>query len=123
MCEVEMAKTQHTQSYPFQIGLMVYGWAKVRMLEFYYDFMGKFISRDHFQLPWMDTDSMYMAIAGKMFDDIVTPELHAEFATERNSWLVADGDMHNERDSRSLQNRMDWSRHDRSGPKNVLCRC
>lgn len=41
-------------------GFFVYRYAKLRMLEFYYGFLLKFIKREDFQLCEMDTDSLYM---------------------------------------------------------------
>ncbi|KAI8817517.1 uncharacterized protein EV422DRAFT_570554 [Fimicolochytrium jonesii] len=45
----------------------------------------------------MDTDSMYMALAGDTIDSLVRPELKEQFLQERGLWLVADGDEYNEK--------------------------
>ena len=42
---------------PYQRGIAVYQLAKLRMLEFYYDFLDKYFSRQDFELCYMDTDS------------------------------------------------------------------
>ena len=60
------------------------------MLEFYYDFLDKYVDRRDFELIQMDTDSNYMAISGQRLEDIVQPELKAEFETEKNQWLAWD---------------------------------
>ena len=57
----------------------VYQLAKLRMLEFYYDFLNKYIDRRDFELIQMDTDSMYMALSSKNLDDIVKPKLLKEY--------------------------------------------
>ena len=44
------------------------------MLEFYYNFLGKYISRQDFELCYMDTDSFYLAMSGDSLDEIVGPE-------------------------------------------------
>jgi hypothetical protein len=44
------------------IGCFVYQYAKLRMLEFYYDFMDVFVDRRDFQYCAMDTASASMAI-------------------------------------------------------------
>ena len=41
----------------YQCGIAVYQLAKLRMLEFYYEFLDKYISRQDFELCYMDTDS------------------------------------------------------------------
>jgi hypothetical protein len=45
-----------------QIGCFVYQYAKLRMLEFYYNFMDVFVDRSDSQYCSMDTDSAYMAL-------------------------------------------------------------
>ena len=44
---------------PFQSGIAVYQLAKLQMLEFYYDFLYKYFSRQDFELCCIDTDSFY----------------------------------------------------------------
>ena len=48
---------------PLQIGVAVYHLAKLRMLEFYYDFIDKYIDISDFELLEMDTDSNYFAFS------------------------------------------------------------
>jgi len=55
---------------PFQIGIAMYKLAKLRMLEFYYDFLDRYFSRRHFELIKMDTDSNYLAISADRLEDI-----------------------------------------------------
>ena len=52
------------------------------MLEFYYDFLDKYIDRIDFELIQMDTDSMYMALLSKSIDAIIRPELREEYDKE-----------------------------------------
>ena len=61
-------KRKIMQNMPIQISSAVYQLAKLRILQFYYDFLVKYISREDFQLIQMDTDSMYMAITDKDFE-------------------------------------------------------
>ena len=63
--ELESRKPRITIRRPFQVGIAVYQLAKLRMLEFYYDFLDKFIDRRDFELIQMDTDSNYMAISAE----------------------------------------------------------
>lgn len=50
-----------------QIGLFVLGYAKLLLLEFYHDFLLKFIGFENFALITSDTDRIYLAIAENTF--------------------------------------------------------
>ena len=88
--ELESRKSRITIRRPFQIGIAVYQLAKLRMLEFYFDFLDKYVDRRDFELMQMDTDSNYMAISGERLENVVRPELKAEFEAEKNQWLAWD---------------------------------
>ena len=88
--ELESRKPQITIRRPFQIGIAVYQLAKLRMLEFYYDFLDRYFDRKDFELIQMDTDSNYLAISGKKLEDIVRPEMKAEFEEQKKNWLAWD---------------------------------
>ena len=88
--ELESRKSRITIRRPFQIGIAVYQLAKLRMLEFYYDFLDRYLDRKDFELIQMDTDSNYLAISGKTLEEIVKPELKEEFGAEKNKWLAWD---------------------------------
>ena len=51
---------------PYQCGIALDQLAKLRMLEFYYDFLDKYFSRQDFELCYMDTDSFYLAMSGDL---------------------------------------------------------
>ena len=63
--EVRQRKRKVTITRPYQCGIAVYQLAKLRMLEFYYDFLDKFCDRRDFELIQMDTDSFYMALSAR----------------------------------------------------------
>ena len=88
--ELESRKPRITIRRPFQIGIAVYQLAKLRMLEFYYDFLDRYFDRKDFELIQMDTDSNYLAISGKKLEDIVRPELKEEFEAQKEDWLAWD---------------------------------
>ena len=88
--ELESRKPRILIKRPFQIGIAVYQLAKLRMLEFYYDFLDRYLDRRDFELIQMDTDSNYMAISGEKLEDIVRPELRAEFEATKKQWLAWD---------------------------------
>ena len=68
----------------------MYQLAKLRMLEFYYDFLDKYIDRSDFELCYMDTDSFYLALSGESLRDVVKPELLEEYDKEVGKWLATD---------------------------------
>ena len=88
--EVSQRKRRVTITRPYQCGIAVYQLAKLRMLEFYYDFVDKFCDRRDFELIQMDTDSFYMALSAEDFDDIIKPEMKELYKEEKKKWLVTD---------------------------------
>ena len=81
--EVRQCKRKVTITRPYQCGIAVYQLAKLRMLEFYYDFLDKFCDRRDFELIQMDTDSFYMALSAEDFDDIIKPEMKELYKEEK----------------------------------------
>ena len=45
------------------------------MIQFYYDFLDKYLDRAEFQMCEMDTDSAYIAISGESVESLVKPKL------------------------------------------------
>jgi len=90
--ELESRKPRITIRRPFQVGIAVYQLAKLRMLEFYYDFLDRYFDRKDFELIQMDTDSNYMAISAEKLEDIVKPELKEDFEAKKEK-LVSLGQM------------------------------
>ena len=90
--ELESRKPRITIRRPFQVVIAVYQLAKLRMLEFYYDFLDKYIDRRDFELIQTDTDSNYIATSSERLEDIVRPELKAEFEVQKSvGWLGTSG--------------------------------
>ena len=84
---------------PIQIGYFILQYAKLRVLEFYYDFLDEYVSCDDFEILQMDTDSCYLSIAGESLDEIVKPELKSRFLKGLNGFcspnkIKADNKMH-----------------------------
>ena len=50
-----MRKAKVSHDLPVQIGFAVYQYAKLRMLEFFFDVIDKYISREDYNLIQMDT--------------------------------------------------------------------
>ena len=88
--EVSQRKKRVTITRPYQCGIAVYQLTKLRMLEFYYDFLDKFCDRRDFELIQMDTDSFYMALSAEDFDDIIKPEMKELYKEEKKKWLVTE---------------------------------
>jgi len=59
--EVTSRKPHVMTHRPFQVGNAVYQLAKLKILEFYHDFLDHFIDHQDFELIQMDTDSLYSA--------------------------------------------------------------
>lgn len=89
LVEVEMSKSRLRWNLPNQIGFFVYQNAKLRMLQFHYDCVDKFVSRKNYQLCEMDTDSLYMALSDVSLEKVVRPSLRRQFFEEWNDWFPA----------------------------------
>ena len=88
--EVALNKSVVRYNLPLHIGSFVYQYAKLRMLQFYYDFIDRYVDRSLFQYCEMDTDSAYIVLAGESIDDLVRPELREHFFQHRSEWLPAE---------------------------------
>ena len=75
---------------PLHIGFFVYQYAKLRMLQFYYDFVDRYVERPLFQYCEMDTDSAYIALAGESIDGLVRADRRAHYFRHRSQWLPAE---------------------------------
>ena len=88
--DIKEFKRTVTVKRPYQCGIAVYQLAKLRMLEFYYDFLDKYFSRQDFELCYVDTDSFYLAMSGESSDEIVKPEMKQAYEADKNNWLATD---------------------------------
>ena len=75
---------------PYQCGIAVYQLAKLRMLEFHYDFLDKFFDRRDYELMYMDTDSEYIAFSSLDIDSLVKPGLKKQYEKEKSKWIASD---------------------------------
>ena len=85
-----MKKKTVTCALPLHVGFFVLHYAKMRMLQFYYDLINRYLERPLFQYCEMDTDSAYLALAGESVDDLVTPELRQRYFRHRSEWLTSE---------------------------------
>ena len=85
--KIESRKNKVTINRPFQVGIVVYQLAKLRILQFYYDFLDHYLDRRDYELIQMDTDSMYFALLYDTLEEAVKPELKLQFESEKKQWL------------------------------------
>ena len=90
MYELEMAKKSISLNLPIQLGFFILQLAKLRMLEFYYEFMDKFVDRSDFHYIEMDTDSAYLALATTTLREAIKPGMLAEYEAALSKWCVDD---------------------------------
>ena len=86
--KVELRKSKITIDRPFQVGIVVYQLAKLRMLQFYYEFLDFYLDRRDFELIQMDTDSMYFALSHERLEDAIRPGYETQFEEEKKRWLA-----------------------------------
>ena len=98
--EIEKDKKSLRMNLPIQIGYFILQYAKLRMLQFYYDFMLKFVNRNDVEYCEMDTDSAYMALAGPSLESVIKPEMKQKYLTGLEGFhscdrqVEADDDLH-----------------------------
>jgi len=85
--ELKSSKKKLKMNLPIQIGFFVYQYAKLRMLGFYYHCVDRFLDRSNYELLEMDTDSLYMTLAGESVDALVKPERREEFEGVKDQWF------------------------------------
>ena len=88
--EIETSKRTVAYTLPVHVGFFVLQYAKMRMLQFYYDFIDRYVERPLFQYCEMDTDSAYLALADESVDVLVTPTLRDHYFRHRSEWLPSE---------------------------------
>ena len=88
--EISRMKKSMKLNLPMQIGFFVYQYAKLPMLEFYFDCIDKFLDRSDFEYCEMDTDSAYVALSGESIDALIRPELRVDYKPEKFNWFPRD---------------------------------
>ena len=98
--EVTSRPRKVKQNMPIQVAFSVLNDAKLKMLEFYYDCIDKYIDRTDYQYMYMDTDSAYMALSDN-FEKLIKPELRKEFERDKKLWFPrTDSNENNAHDKR-----------------------
>ena len=83
-----MNKSVVKYTLPLHIGFFVYQYAKLRMLQFYYDFVDRYVERPLFQ--YCEIDSAYIALAGESIDGLVRADRRAHYFRHRSQLLPAE---------------------------------
>ena len=73
--EVELVKSTAEHREPIIVGFFILRYAKLRMLELYYNFFDKFCDVQDFEELEMDTDSLYLALAHENVYECIKPKM------------------------------------------------
>ena len=88
--KIDLRKDKITIKNSFQVGIVVYQLAKLRMLQFYYEFLDFYLDRRDFELIQMDTDSLYFSLSHEKIEDAIKPGYEAQFEEDKKLWLAWD---------------------------------
>ena len=77
--EVELVKSEIEHREPIIVGFFILQYAKLRLLELYYNFFKKFYDTDKYEELEMDTDSLYLTLSEENWEDVIVPEKRAEW--------------------------------------------
>ena len=88
--EAELVKSTIEHREPIIVGFFILQYAKLRMLELYYNFFDKFSDVNKFEELEMDTDSFYLTLAEEYLDDCILPSKRAEWTEKRSKDCRAD---------------------------------
>ena len=86
--EVEKTKKKINLDLPINLGVFILNNAKLRMLEFYYDFFYYYLPHEDFEILEMDMDSNYLRITAENVEDLNKPELRQDFERNKHNWFV-----------------------------------
>ena len=78
--EVELAKAEIEHREPIIVGFFILQYAKLRVLELYYNFFERFCDLNKFEELEMDTDSLYLALSEKDLYDSIREESKTEWS-------------------------------------------
>ena len=73
--EIESVKANVEHKEPIIVGSLILQYAKLRMLELYYNFSHKFCAFNFFEELEIDTDSLYLAKAHGSLEDCIKPNM------------------------------------------------
>ena len=82
--EVEGVKLEIVHREPIIVGYFTLQYAKLRLLELYYNCVKKFCDTDKYEELEMDTASLYIALLEENFEDVILPKKRAEWKQLRS---------------------------------------
>lgn len=89
--EVSLDKKKIKEDLPVTVAFFVYNYAKLRQLQFVYDFLKHYMRPGSYQIVCSDTDSIIAAYENKDIDQLVKPHLVAEYRNHgKTSFLATD---------------------------------
>ena len=83
--EVELLKSTIEHREPIIVEFFILQYAKLRMLELYYNFFNEFCDVNKFEELEMDTDSLYLALAEENLYDCIKPDKRAAWEKMREN--------------------------------------
>ena len=87
--QVEKKKKVVKQDLPLQIGLAVYSYAKLVLLNFW-EFIYDFLDENLYDLHLIDTDSFYFSFARETIDECVKKTKLEQWKIEKTNWFVTE---------------------------------
>ena len=81
--EVELVRAEIEHREPKIVGFFILQFAKLRMLELYYNFFKKYCDESKFEELEMDTDSLYLALAENDISDCIRQDKFEEWSDIR----------------------------------------
>ena len=76
--EVELVKSEIEHREPIIVVFFILQYAKLRMLELYYNFFKKFCDTDKYEELEMDTDSLYIALSEENLEEAILPRVSSK---------------------------------------------
>ena len=77
--EVVLVKSEIEHRESIIVGFFILQYAKLRMLELYYNFFKEFCDTDKYEELEMDTDSLYLALSDEILEDVIPPKKRTEW--------------------------------------------
>ena len=81
---MELVKSTIEHREPIIVGLFILQYAKLRMLELYYNVFYKFCDVNSFKELEMNIDSLYLALAEENLDECILSSKRAEWTEKRS---------------------------------------
>ena len=81
--EIDSVKADVEHKEPIIVGFLILQYAKLRMLELYYNFFQKLCDFNSFEEMEMDTDFLYLALGHDLLEDCIKPDMREVWSNIR----------------------------------------